>query len=73
MRILINREQLRLNNGNILNQLYPDYLQRVKNFVANDPIKPIRDVLKSTMSAKDKKGILFITHSWGVERHILKV
>ena len=61
----LNRKQLSLNNGNILGNLYPDYYPSVRNFVDKDSIGHIRDLLKSIMYAKDKKGILFIIHSWG--------
>lgn len=59
------REDLRINNGHTLHRMHPDYLPMVQKFTIADPVKPIRDVLKSAAATSDKQGILYIIHSEG--------
>lgn len=51
-----------------VDQRYPEYLPWVHKFIKEDPIKPVRDILKSAITARkdsNKKGILFINHTLG--------
>ena len=53
----------------VLTKRYPDYTKLVDVFVANDPIKDIRDFLYylylEQINTNKKEGILFINHSCG--------
>ncbi|MBG9589847.1 glycosyltransferase [Cytobacillus firmus] len=51
-----------------LNKRYPNYPKLVNDFIAKDPIKEIRNFIKSTMAANkigNRKGTLFINHNLG--------
>lgn len=56
---------------------HPDYMKRVMDFIARDPIKPIRQLALSFLplanNGNERPGVLHITHArgGGTEQHIL--
>lgn len=50
----------------VIEQLYPDYNQRIQRFIKKDPIAPYRNkIIKEIIKEKYSKFFLFIIHSWG--------
>jgi len=52
----------------IIERRYPDYVSRVSRFIAQDPIKPVRQVIATSVTARNeshKEGVLLINHNLG--------
>ncbi|MGG3692108.1 glycosyltransferase [Heyndrickxia ginsengihumi] len=62
------KQELMENNLKILLKRYPNYNEIIQDFTAFDPIKNIRNFIKSVMVNQQsplKKGTLFINHAMG--------
>ncbi|WP_255255275.1 glycosyltransferase [Bacillus pseudomycoides] len=62
------KKEMMANNLKKLLDRYPDYNKIIQKFIALDPIKNIREFMKSVMVANKyayRKGILFIDHGLG--------
>jgi len=62
------REERMEENLKIIDQRYPDYIPWVHRFIAQDPIKPVRNVVITSMISRNdshKEGVMFINHSLG--------
>lgn len=74
------RHELMQRGGSLLSARYPDYAQSVRQFIARDPLSPLRAHIQNALVAKaltvfsnsNLPKILMISHQWGggVEQHI---